>query len=293
LQNLVTADLDRDGRPDLVVAVAGGIKLAANESSGGQLAFRPIPAAPTDVLAPGGLPATPACGDVTGDGIPDLVIAYRGANKIAVLPGTATAFAFAAPAETAVADAPIGLVLADVDGDGRLEVAVSRASAATVSVFEVAADGMLFDPIDVPVGTSPSYLRTADFDRDGRADLIVTNSGADTVTLLLATPPAGFRRVEIAAGRLPTALLVADLDEDGFTDILVASSRGASFRVVRGDGRGGVFGQIEFPGTYGASSAVLADLDADGQGRLDLVIGSVRTERLSVFRNTSPLAVVQ
>jgi hypothetical protein len=155
---------------------------------------------------------------------------------------------------------------------------------AAVRIFRNGAVGRLEVMLDVPVPAGPVYLRTADFDHDGRADLVVSNSGADSVTVLLAQQ-SGFLPLQLQAGKAPTALLTRDLNRDGHADILVASFLGADFRVLLGDGKGGFPTQMGFAGTYLATSADLADVTGDGLP--ELMLASLQTTRVSVYRNLS------
>jgi hypothetical protein len=136
--------------------------------------------------------------------------------------------------------------------------------------------------LTVPVGDSPNYLITADFNVDGRADLVVSNADSGSVSVLFGLP-TGFSGQSYPAGSMPTALLAEDMTNDGRPDILVASLAGGDFRVMVGDGKGGFPQLSSFPGTWGASNAVLQDMDADG--RRDLVISSLITHRVSLVRN--------
>jgi hypothetical protein len=78
--NLVVADVDGDARGDLLVALVDGVKLLANESSAGSFDFAPVPAAASAMLAPGTVAAGIAYGDVTGDGLGDVVVSHSSAR---------------------------------------------------------------------------------------------------------------------------------------------------------------------------------------------------------------------
>ena len=188
-------------------------------------------------------------------------------------------------AAIALSGRPFGVASGEFDGDPRREIAVSRLDAATVTIVDLDAAGSLVVSMHVPVGSIPNFLRTADFNLDGLTDLIVSNAESDSVTMLIAERGGGFAHLDVGAGRRPTALLARDLNGDGFPDILVASLSGTDFRIVLGDGRGGVLRSIEFAGTYAAVTAALADLN--GNGLEDLLIGSLFSKRVAVFKNVS------
>jgi hypothetical protein len=284
VQNLSVADVDDDGRPDLLATVTGGLKILANRSSAGALRFDTIPAAASDVLAAGDGPFEVVCGDLDADRKKDLLLTYLGENRVAFLRGSDKPFDFQAPISVALSGRPFGLALGDFDADGELEAAASRLDVATVSLLEWNGSALVVSA-DLPVGPGPNYLRAADFNADGRADLVVSDGARDTVTVLRSLGGNAFDVGTLATGSAPTALLATDLNGDGFDDILVASLRGSDARVILGDGRGGFAAPITLPGVHLAISAALADLDGDGLR--DLLLGSLEARAIASFRNIS------
>ncbi len=63
----------------------------------------------------------------------------------------------------------------------------------------------------------------------------------------------------------------------------MASLQSGDFRVLVGDGNGGFPLLPSFPGTLGASDAVLQDMTGDGLP--ELLISSLVTDRVSLVRN--------
>jgi hypothetical protein len=275
-------DLDADGDRDLVCAVVGGVRLLRNGSSAGSYAFAAVPGAPA-VLGGGQYPFGVAVADVDGQPGLDLVVADHLGGDLHVVPGTTEPFVFGASFAIPVGGAPVDVAAADFDGDGDLDLAVSRSSAAAIRVLRRV--GAAWETaFDAPVGQSPNYLVVADFNRDGRADLVVSNANSNNVSVLFGTA-SGFARQDYAAGSAPTALLARDLTQDGNPDILVASLQSGDFRVMVGDGFGSFPLLPTFPGTLGASDAVLQDMDGDG--RPELLVTSLITDRVSLVKNVS------
>lgn len=278
-------DFDRDGRMDIAVACVGGVKLLMNGSQTGQLAFTQVPPEPDQVITPGVGPFEVVAADMNHDGADDLVITDAYAHTVTVVRAVVPSFTYETnPEALALPGEPIGVAVADFTGDGVPDVAVALVDRAAIRVLRNDSFGKLETLIDVPVPPGPVYLRTADFNEDGMADLVVSNGGADVVTVLLAHA-SGFIPLQMQAGRGPTALLTRDLNRDGHADILVASFVGSDFRVMLGDGKGGFPTLISFAGTFQATSADLADTSGDGLA--DLMIASLQTSRVSVYRNVS------
>lgn len=276
-----SADLDLDGRMDLIVCVAGGVKLLRNRSTGGVFDLEIVPGSPATIGTASG-PFGVVAADLDRDGDFDLAVCDYAGGDLHVVPGTATPFEFGTETVIALGGGPADVVAADFTGDGRLDLAVSRVAMADIAVLRNDGGLQFSSFLNVPVGQAPNYLITADFNRDNRADLVVSNGSSGSISVLFGTA-AGFSGQSYPAGQAPTALLAGDLTGDGLDDILVASLQSGDFRVMVGDGRGSFPELTRFPGTFGASDAVLQDMDGDG--KVDLLISSLVSSRISLVRN--------
>lgn len=289
VHQLEAGDLDLDGKPDLVVGVAGGIKILRNTSTPGNYSFDILPVAPTTIgssVFPFGI----AIGDFDRDADMDIAVCDYVGGGVHLIPGTATAFAYDPEIIINVGGGPIDIVAADFTGDGLQDFAVSRSDQADIAILRNDGNNQYVESLAVPVGLSPNYLVTADFNSDGRADLVVSNATSGTVSVLFGTAN-GFSGSDYAAGSSPTALMAQDLTGDGEIDILVASLVSGDFRVLVGDGAGSFPLLPSFPGTLGASDAVLQDMTGDGQP--ELLVSSLITDRISFVRNITPTPPAQ
>lgn len=276
-----TADLDGDGRMDVLVSVAGGVKLLHNLTTTGNYNLQLLPGLAATVGTSSG-PFGLTAADLDRDGDLDIAVCDYQGGSVHVIPGTAVPFEFGTEKVFAVAGGPADVVAADFTGDGRLDLAVSRVGRSDIVVLRN--DGALefSNFLTVPVGQAPNYLITADFNRDNRADIVVSNGSSGTITVLFATA-TGFSGQSYPAGNTPTALLAGDLTGDGLADILVTSLVSGDFRVMVGDGRGSFPELSRFPGTLGASDALLQDMNGDGKA--DLLIASLISSRVSLVKN--------
>ncbi len=120
---VATGDLNRDGRPDLVVAV-GGTRSLSILLGDGRGRFSPAPGAPLPVAS---APHLAEIGDIDRDGNPDLVATGHDSHGVFVWLGDGTGrFRSAAgspyPARPGGKPHNHGLALGDIDRDGRLDV---------------------------------------------------------------------------------------------------------------------------------------------------------------------------
>ena len=86
---ITVADVNGDGKPDLVVANKGSndVSILLNQSQGNSITFTPGPR-----LKVGSGPVSTVVKDVTGDGIPDVLVSNSQSNNVMLLPGVGGGF---------------------------------------------------------------------------------------------------------------------------------------------------------------------------------------------------------
>ncbi len=133
-----------------------------------------------------------AVGDLTGDGIPDIVTANRVADTVSVFLGTGDG-TFEPPTNYAVGARVWSVTLADVTNDGRLDILTVNKGNNTISVLLNNGDGTFQPQIVIPAGTRPSDVAVADVNGDGIPDLIFSNYADDTIWVLLGNGNGTFQ----------------------------------------------------------------------------------------------------
>src|SRR5919198_360292 len=122
-------------------------------------------------------------GDVTGDGLDDLVVmSGQGlVPNVSVVPQLAAGgFGSAAPYTVAANTLTQGIGVGDVTGDGRNDVVASYGGnrpASNIAVFAQTAGGTLGAPTSYPSYDIPEPVDVADVDLDGRPDVVVLHGG--------------------------------------------------------------------------------------------------------------------
>jgi hypothetical protein len=279
---LVVADLDGDGRLDLVVTNWGGPNGSLMGSVSVYLAqgpgtFAPQVSYPTDIEA-----ACVSVGDFTGDGRLDLAAGtVLGYVDVMLNAGGGTF----KPLPTANFSLGGGtMAAADFDGDGRIDLAMAVDNH-SIAVFRGNGDGTFSASGGNAMGTNAGLLVPSDLDGDGDVDLLLgnvaaapgvglpTGLGAGTVNVLMNQGDGSFSsQTTYAAGNGTIDLAVGDVDGDGHPDVVVANSVDQAVGVLRNVGDG----TLEAPRAYpiGVDIVGIALADFDGDGRLDVATTS-------------------
>ena len=296
--NIVTADFNGDGFPDVAQSLSGGangkigINLGSSHGVLGTTSLVTVSTCANNVVE------WVATGDVNGDGKADIVATmqdYTGAgcqnNTVAVLTGLGTGkFKTAVYYPTGSTAQEQIVYLVDVNGDGKLDIVTENADG-TISVLLNKGNGTynagtLITSI-AAINPHGVYLSFADFNGDGKMDVAVATTGnLSAVYVLLGNGNGTFGApIQTATPYYPITLAAADFNKDGKADLLVTTTangctnndRGYAFLKGNGDG---TFtpGSLNCLPYQSPSIPVVADLNGDG--KLDVVIpyyGSIPT----------------
>ena len=302
--SVTAADVNGDGKPDLIVAngVGNTVSVLLNTTLAG--AAKPSFAA-QQTFGTGSFPVSVTAADVNGDGKPDLIVANDGGNTVSVLlnttaPGAVTP-RFAAQQTFAVGSGPTSVTAADVNGDGKPDLIVTNGNDNTVSVLlNTTAPGATTPSFAAQqtfaTGSFPNSVTVADINGDGKPDLIVANENDNTVSVLLNTTAPGAAKPSFAAqqtfatGSEPFLVTAADVNGDGKPDLIVANNNGNTVSVLLNTTLPGAAApsfatQQTFAGGNGPVSVTAADVNGDGKP--DLIVANQNDNTVSVLLNTT------
>jgi hypothetical protein len=310
-QSVAVADVNGDGKPDLLVvnscadSTCGANGTVAVLLGNGDGTFQKAV-----ICGSGGfLASSIAVADVNGDGRPDLLVTnyaasrsdYYGGNMVGtvgVLLGNGDG-----TFQTAVAYGSGGyeansIAVADVNGDGKLDVLVANLCAiadcgsngtdGNVGVLLGNGDGSFQTPVSYDSGGGyDRSVAVADVNGDGKPDLLVANEltgteAGGTAGVLLGNGDGTFQSVVTygPGGYAAWSLAVADVNGDGKPDLLVANveaspgSENGSVGVLLGNGDGTFKTAVAYgSGQPRANSVAVADVNGDGKP--DLVVANL------------------
>lgn len=171
---VVGADIDKDGRPDLLVLDGSGnaIWILYGRSSG---AMFDAPVTLTAVDAPSA--AVVAQFDLHG--LPGIAVASRLDGKVLVFKQT-SARTFAAPAAYPVGVFPAAIAAADFDGNQTQDVVSANSGSNDVTLLLGNGDGTFRTGETVRVGLGPVAIVADDFDGNGKPDFATANQADET-----------------------------------------------------------------------------------------------------------------
>ena len=298
--SVVVADVDGDGRADVVMAsgcvdnyscVTGGVSVFLSNGDG---TLRGAVEYDSDAWTSYSV----ATADVDGDGKLDLLVTSQcnsqgscSNGSVSVLLGNGNGTFQPAVAYNSGGLYAFSIVSADVNGDGKLDLLVGNSCAdnncttGSVSVLLGNGDGTFQTAVSYGTAGINSYsLAIGDVNGDGKQDLMVANQcdsnscSNAVVSVLLGNGDGTFQTaVPYNPGGLNAfSVAVADVNGDGKADLLVASQcadnncTNGTIGVLLGNGDGTFQTAVDYSsgGLYAFSVAVA---DLNGDGKLDLI----------------------
>jgi hypothetical protein len=218
-QALAAADVNGDGKADLVTAIPGSnsVRVLLGDGTGN------FPQA--DSYTTGGNPVSVAMADLNGDGFPDIITANSADNTVSVLLNNGHG-AFGLAQNFAVGGSqPISIAVGDFNGDGKPDVAVVNAGSSSVSVLLNTGSWPMLSVSGVPSPDTAGQLESITVTATDSGHVLTGYAG--TVHFSSSDPqamlPADYTFNPIDQG---THTFTVDLKTAGVQSILVSDAAG-------------------------------------------------------------------
>jgi hypothetical protein len=261
----VTADFNRDGKPDLANS-DGTVQLGNGDGT-----FK-IGTPWTTGQNITGTTTAFAVADFNGDGKPDLAVSAGTFLYILLGNGDGT---FQTAIRSNIGTSLSSLLAADVNGDGKTDLL------SIGFVFLGNGDGTFAPGVSFPVPNNTNNVMTlGDFNGDGKLDIVLTSGGSASGTLstpgsinvLLGNGDGTFRPPATSAGIvIPAAIAAGDFNGDGKLDLALADSHTGQTFILLGNGNG----TFQLPDSPLPAFGALVATDVNSDHKLDLVIQGV------------------
>ncbi len=285
--DVVAADFNNDGKPDIAVAEeqSKSVLVCLNNGTGKFTSAR-YSSSEGDFT-----PVRLCTGDFDKDGYVDIGVAN---DSIVSVPPT-VAFGWfknqgngtfswrAAGGSFPLRDIASG----DIDNDGDMDLVMARVASSQLRIRLNDGSGLFSSDLmlSTHAASPPEAVILADIDNSGWLDIISANNGDGSLSIIRNNGDGTFGSiVNIAVGDSVRDVAAMDVDGDGDNDLVTANSGSNSITVLKNDGAGNfsAFGTVG----VGQRPISLVSADIDGNGTLDILTVNSRSNDISVLLNS-------
>ncbi|HZQ69011.1 MAG TPA: FG-GAP-like repeat-containing protein [Terriglobales bacterium] len=261
--SVVAADVNNDGKVDLVVGITSAFAVLLGNGDG---TFRAA-----IMTSASSFSNSVVVGDFNRDGKQDVAVAHQLNKQVGVFLGNGNGTF--QPQQSYATGGATSIKVVDLNGDNISDLVASNLLDSTLSILLGNGDGTFQNHLDIQTAGTPDEVTVADFNGDHKMDLAVSESdfnliGTTGVVILLGNGDGTFKngRSYGAIG----ALAAGNFNRDSAVDLVGASSLVVS--LMSGNGDGTFQTRSDYPA--GATPSGIASADLNRDGKLDLAVAS-------------------
>jgi gliding motility-associated-like protein len=301
LYDLCLCDFDGDGKSDVATASnkATTVRVLRNTSTGaGNINF-----ANATTLNPATKTLRIRCGDLDGDGKPEVVLTEDGNGyRVFIYKNTSTG-----PGNISFTGQSINIgkkattpAIADLDGDGKPEVIVTNQDVNTITVLknESTPGNVTLSPtpysITIPGAATTDGLAVNDLNGDGRPEIVTGQYQTNFSNIFIVannSTPGTLSLTSVTTIPLNAAvknIRIGDLDGDRKPDIAATLLLSSSIAVLHNTSSGNTLSFATPKSFVTVGIPVGLDFgDLDGDGKIDISVVSINNKQMTVLNNTS------
>jgi len=256
-------------------------------------------------LPAGGIYTRLAAGDLSGDGLGDLVVLDLGSDQVLVLAQDAVGNFQLQGKPIPVGFGPTDVTVSGADRADWHDIVVTNGSSGDVSIIACGPNFRFMPEVRVRAGLSasgtvstsagiepvstdePVGVTTGIFGSSGLTDVVAVLSGANRISLLQGTPDGGVADPNLATsystGIDPVEAVVAPLGRNGLLDIAVLNERSDDVSIYMNDGHGGFITLPRVDAGNDPTGLSVRDVNCDGIS--DLLVSNSSGDLLIMLGN--------
>lgn len=285
------ADIDDDGKNDLVLAYSNSLAISRNNSTAGVINFA------SNVSFPLGFTSSrPEVADLDGDGKPDIIVFSN--TSVNVFRNTSTPGVITLESPTILSFDPAivwprEIKVRDIDLDGKPEIVLIAYSSKSVTFYKNNSNAGVIkfeQPVNYGLFSYGNMLDLKDLDGDGKPEIVATATTINVYPNISVPGSIRFaNRKEYPGGDWPTGIATTDMDGNGKQEIVVSNINGSDIHIYPNNCTPGNFsigGSVKFVTSYGPNTLCVGDWDGDGKPDL-CSVNIYEPRSISLLKNVS------